>query len=58
MYLKFGDDPAISSGVISDFIFFFFGSLVAKPKIRLDRNLVCELLLPNGTYEEFGSKTL
>jgi hypothetical protein len=23
---------------------------VAKPRIRLDRNVVCELLLPSGTY--------
>jgi hypothetical protein len=29
---------------------------VAKPRIRLDRNLVCELLLPSGIYlQSFGS---
>jgi hypothetical protein len=43
LWLKFGDDPAISLGVIS---VFGFGPLVAKPRIRLDRNLFCELLLP------------
>jgi hypothetical protein len=35
---------------------FCFDPLVAKPRIRLDRNLVCELLLPSGTYvQSFGS---
>jgi hypothetical protein len=34
---------------------FGFGPLVAKPRIRLDRNLVRELLLPSGTYvQSFG----
>jgi hypothetical protein len=32
---------------------FGIGSLVAKLRIRLDRNLVCELLLPRGTYQAF-----
>jgi hypothetical protein len=37
-------------------LFFGFGPLVAKPSIRLDRNLVRELLLPSGTYvQSFGS---
>jgi hypothetical protein len=36
---KFGNDPAISSGVIS-FCVFGFGPLVAKPRIRQDRNFV------------------
>jgi hypothetical protein len=35
---KFEDDPAFS-----------FSPLVAKPSIRLDWNLVCELLLPSDT---------
>jgi hypothetical protein len=49
--MKFGDDPANSSGVISLFVC----SVVAKPRIKLDRNLVCELLLPSGTYVQcFG----
>jgi hypothetical protein len=45
---------AINSGVIS---VFGFGHLVAKRRIRLVRNLVCELLLPtSGTYvQSFGS---
>jgi hypothetical protein len=29
-------------------VFFCFGPLVAKPRIRLDRNLLCELALPRG----------
>jgi hypothetical protein len=33
-------DPAISSGVTALFCVFGFGPLVAKPRIRLDRNLV------------------
>jgi hypothetical protein len=45
----FEDDPAISSGVTSVFGFQFW-PLVAKPRIRLDQNLACELLLPSGTY--------
>jgi hypothetical protein len=32
------------------FCVFGFGPLVAKPRIRLARNLVCELLLPSDTY--------
>jgi hypothetical protein len=36
-----------------------FWALVAKPRIRLDRNLVCELLLPSGTHlQSFGSRWL
>jgi hypothetical protein len=32
------------------------GPLVAKPRIKMDRNLGCELLLPSGTYvQSFGS---
>jgi hypothetical protein len=39
-----------------NFLCFRFWSLVAKPRIRLDQNLVCELLLPSGTYvQSFGS---
>jgi hypothetical protein len=38
------------------FCVFGFGPLVAKQRIRLDRNLVCELLLHSGTYvQSFGS---
>jgi hypothetical protein len=38
------------------FVFFRFWPLGAKPGIKLDRNLVCELLLPSGTYVQcFGS---
>jgi hypothetical protein len=50
MYLwyKFRDDSAISSGVSALFVFSVLAP-VAKPKIRLDRNLVCELLIPSGT---------
>jgi hypothetical protein len=33
----------------STFCVFGFGPLVAKPRIRQDRNLACELLLPSGT---------
>jgi hypothetical protein len=33
-----------------------FCPLMAKPRISLDRNFVCELLLPCGTYiQRFGS---
>jgi hypothetical protein len=32
------------------FLCFRFCPLVAKPRLGLDRNLVCELLLPSGTY--------
>jgi hypothetical protein len=40
----------------STFCVFGFGPLVAKPRIRLDWNLVCDLLLPSGTYVQgFGS---
>jgi hypothetical protein len=40
----------------STFCVFGFGPLVAKPTIRLDRNFVCELLLPSGTYvQSLGS---
>jgi hypothetical protein len=43
---------AISSGVI-ELCVFSFGPLVAKPRIRLDRNLVCDF---SGTYvQSFGS---
>jgi hypothetical protein len=35
---------------------FSFGPLVAKPRIRSDQNLACELLLPSGTYvQSLGS---
>jgi hypothetical protein len=45
------DDPAISSGgSYSTFCVFGFGPLVAKTRIRLNRNLVCELLLPSGFW--------
>jgi hypothetical protein len=38
------------------FCVFGFGPLVVKPRIRLDRNLVCELLFHSGTYvQSFGS---
>jgi hypothetical protein len=41
------------------FLVFGFGHLVAKPRIRLDRNLVCELLLSSGTYvQSFASIAL
>jgi hypothetical protein len=41
--------------VIAIFVF-GFGPLVAKPRIRLDRNLVCELHLTSDTYaQSFGS---
>jgi hypothetical protein len=36
--------------LVQEFLVFGFGPLVAKPRIRLDRNLICELLLPSGTY--------
>jgi hypothetical protein len=31
---------------------FGFGPLVAKPRITSDRNLVCEVIWPSGTYME------
>jgi hypothetical protein len=34
-----------------------FGPLVAKPRIRLDRNLVCELLFPSGTKLQVNSSS-
>jgi hypothetical protein len=34
----------------STFCVFGFGPLVPKPRIRLDRNLVCDLLLRSSTY--------
>jgi hypothetical protein len=40
----------------STFCVFGFDPLVAKPRIRLDRNLACELILRSGTYvQSFGS---
>jgi hypothetical protein len=48
--------PLVQDRVIS---VFGFGPLVAMPRNRLDRNLVCELLLPSGTYvQSFGSIAL
>jgi hypothetical protein len=38
--------------LLSTFCVISFGPLVANPRIRQDRNLVCELLLPSGTYEQ------
>jgi hypothetical protein len=35
---------------IYTFCVFGFETLVAKLRIRLDQNLVCELLLRSGTY--------
>jgi hypothetical protein len=37
--------PLVQVGLYHILVF-GFGSLVAKSRIRLDRNLVCELLLP------------
>jgi hypothetical protein len=48
--------PLVQESLIA---LFGFGPLVAKLRIRLDRNLVCELLLPGGTYvQSFGSIAL
>jgi hypothetical protein len=47
--------------LVQDFLVFCFGfgPLVAKVRISLDQNLVCELLLPSGTYVQcFGSIAL
>jgi hypothetical protein len=47
----------IQSFVLSYSSFCVFGPLVAKSRIRLDRNLVCELLLPSSTLyvQSFGT---
>jgi hypothetical protein len=37
---------------VCTFCVFSFGPLVTKRRIRLDQNLVSELLLPSGTYEQ------
>jgi hypothetical protein len=42
--------PLVRFRSYSSFCAFGFGPLVAKQRIRLDRNLVCELHLPSGTY--------
>jgi hypothetical protein len=49
----------ISWRVIALFVFLVLAPWWPKPRIKLDRNLVCDLLLPRSTYvQSFGSITL